>query len=175
MVLYVLSWPPEALQPCVCWEMEGRDEHSPPEAPCTLLQACLHLGSGWLPHAWGDLWWRVLGELSPTTSSLSLDDTMSRLRHYLPALLPLPSRTWAEALVMWQVGRPHLFTFPGYAHLESGHVWSGGQVWPSGSAAELVALGELGVLVMAVLTFLFALPPCKVSLPSDFLCNTRAS
>lgn len=116
-----------------------------------------------------------LGELSPTTSNLFLCETMSSLRHYLLALLPLPARSWDEAVVMWQVGRLRLFPFPGYAHLECGQVWSGCQVWYSGSVAELVALRDLGVSFMPVLTFLFALPPCKVSLPSDLLCNARAS
>lgn len=45
----------------------------------------------------------------------------------------------------------------------SGLVWMSG--WSSGSAAGLAALGELGISVMPALTFLFALPPCKVSLP----------
>lgn len=76
---------------------------------------------------------------------------------------------------MWQGGRPLLFPFPGYAHQECGQVRSGCQVWSSGSAAELAALGDLGVSVMPALTFLFVFPPCKVSLPSDLLCNARAS
>lgn len=80
-----------------------------------------------------------------------------------------------EALVMWQVGRLRLFPFPGCIHLECGQVWSGCQVSSSGSAAELAALRELGVSVMPVLTFLFALPLCKLSLPSDLLCNARGS
>ena len=46
MVSYLLPRPPEPPQPCVCWEMEGRDEHSPLQAPCTLLRACRHPGSG---------------------------------------------------------------------------------------------------------------------------------
>lgn len=126
MVLYLLSWPPEPPQPCVCWETEGKDEHSPPEAPCTLLQACLHPGLGWLPHAWGNLWWSGLGELSPTASSLSLCETVSKLRHCLPALLPLRARSWAEALVAgWQAAS---LPFPGVC---SSGVWSG-PVWMSG-------------------------------------------
>jgi len=67
--------------------------------------------------------------------------------------------------VVWQVGRPCPFPFPGYARLECGQVRSGWQVWPSGSAAEPAALRELGASAVPALTFPFALPPCKVSVP----------
>lgn len=114
------------------------------------------------------------GGAQPHHFQTALCATMSRLRHYLPALLPLPARSWA-VLVTWRVGRPRLFPFPGYAHLECGQVRSVCQVWSSGSAAEPAPLRELGVSVMPALTFLFALPPRKVTLLSGLLCNIRAS
>lgn len=99
---------------------------------------------------------------------------MSRLRQYLPATLRLPARSWAVALLIGQVGGRHLLLFPRHTHLECGQVQSGCQVLSSGSAAELVTLGGLGVSVMPALT-LFTLPPCKVSQPSGLPCNARAS